>query len=241
MRYEPTRDIDPIVTVRDYCKTSVSVHYHQTLELVCCRDDGLRLHIGDGELQMHRGQTALIPSYVPHGMSSAEKAHYTTVMIPYPFFDQFLQSGIELPFGLFTQPEANARIFRMVEDLREFLDSPQLVLKGAVTVLLGYIAGHCRGMEVDNSKNALIIRIIEYINENYAEELTLAGVAEVFGYNKYYFSKLFNGAFHCSLPNYVNSVRKNKADALMQSGRSRSEAILECGFRSISSYYRIKE
>ena len=57
-------------------------------------------------------------------------------------------------------------------------------------------------------------------------------------YSKYYFSKLFNKLFGCTLKNYVNTVRCGMIENDKEKGVS--NAILNAGFNSLSSYYKFK-
>ena len=83
--------------------------------------------------------------------------------------------------------------------------------------------------------NSLVRKIIEYIDTNYDEEITLTSLSEYFGYSKYYFSAFFNKNFGCNLNSYLNNVRINKIE---NEHGSKTENILNCGFKTLSTYYR---
>ena len=85
--------------------------------------------------------------------------------------------------------------------------------------------------------NDLMAEVIRYVDEHYNEKLTLDGLAAHFGYSKYYFSRLFNRTFNCSLTSYVNSVRARAVDEKHGSGK-KTDIIIESGFGTLSSYYR---
>ncbi len=52
--------------------------------------------------------------------------------------------------------------------------------------------------------------ILAYLDEHYAENITLDMLAQQFRYNKFYFSKLFNSCVNDNLKNYVNGIRIKK-------------------------------
>ena len=81
--------------------------------------------------------------------------------------------------------------------------------------------------------------ILQYIEDHYNETITLDEISRHFGYSKYYFSRLFNRTFHCTLNAYINSVRV-RAVSKMPEEQSKTEKIIEAGFNSLSSYYRTK-
>lgn len=65
-------------------------------------------------------------------------------------------------------------------------------------------------------KNRILKPAIEYINNNYTENLTLAKVASISNISTSYFSKLFRKEFNMSLPNYINRIRVEKAKELLK-------------------------
>ena len=59
--------------------------------------------------------------------------------------------------------------------------------------------------------NHLVNQAFEYIAENYAENLSLAEVAEQLGISGGYLSSLFNQNVHCGFVDYINTVRVDRA------------------------------
>ena len=60
-----------------------------------------------------------------------------------------------------------------------------------------------------------------------------------FGYNKYYFSRLFNTYIGDSLNGYINMVRVNNVIArAKKSDDSLADIIFDCGFDSMTTFYR---
>jgi AraC-like DNA-binding protein len=88
----------------------------------------------------------------------------------------------------------------------------------------------------------IISDILSYIDTHINEQITLESLAREFGYNKSYFSRLFNDHLGISLNNYVNFVRLNRFEQLMakNSDKSVTELIYEAGFSSTTTFYRAK-
>ena len=92
----------------------------------------------------------------------------------------------------------------------------------------------------DNSKsNNIAIDIINFIEQNFKNQLNLKIISSYFGYNTNYFSKLFNHLFNCSLTDYINYIRFNyvKKNKEKYSG-SLLKLVFEAGFESLSTFYR---
>lgn len=84
------------------------------------------------------------------------------------------------------------------------------------------------------------IQICDYITEHCTEELTLDAVADISGFSKFYFSRLFKQFTHVSFYKYVNQKRIALAEQLLtEPGNSITDIALNSGFSSISSFIRM--
>ncbi len=84
------------------------------------------------------------------------------------------------------------------------------------------------------------INICDYIKEHCAEELTLEQVADISGFSKFYFSKLFKQFAKVSFYKYVNQQRIAKAEMLLvDPANSITDVAMHCGFSSLSPFIRM--
>lgn len=74
-----------------------------------------------------------------------------------------------------------------------------------------------------NKKMTLISDILAYIDAHCTEQITLESLSREFGYNKSYFSRLFNGYIGTSLSNYVNFVKLNRYEELIASNPTKKQ------------------
>ena len=107
-------------------------------------------------------------------------------------------------------------------------------------MVLGLIARTYEPEEIQNNHRDISLEIIHYVDAHYTEKITLDAISQHFGYSKYYFSRLFNRLFHCTLNNYINAVRLRAIEE-MQGEENQTRKITEAGFNSLSSYYRARK
>lgn len=82
--------------------------------------------------------------------------------------------------------------------------------------------------------------ILKYIEKNYTEDLTLDKLAEISGYSKFHFSRIFKRYVGISHTDYVSKVRVNAVQQLLLDPElSITEVAMNSGFSSISSFNRI--
>ena len=81
-------------------------------------------------------------------------------------------------------------------------------------------------------------RILSYIGEHYAEDISLDSLSAKFFVSKYHLSHEFSAAVGTSIHKYVVMKRLVSARQLILDGMSPGEACHECGYRDYSNFYR---
>ena len=76
-------------------------------------------------------------------------------------------------------------------------------------------------------KNKHLVRAINYIKENYADDVSLKAVAQAVYVNEYYLSHLFREEMNISFSEYVNKIRMEESLALMKTTRKTIGAIAQ--------------
>jgi AraC-like DNA-binding protein len=84
-----------------------------------------------------------------------------------------------------------------------------------------------------NEKNA-IQRARDYIDDHFASGVSLQELAQYVGFSPYYFLRVFRAEVGMPPYAYLESVRIGRAQRLIESGKSLTEAAFEAGFSSQS-------
>lgn len=84
----------------------------------------------------------------------------------------------------------------------------------------------------------LISEILAYINEHFAERLTLDSIANHFFISKYHISHEFKNAVNTSLYRYIIMKRLNAAYTLLSEGKPANEVCTMCGFGNYTVFFR---
>lgn len=84
------------------------------------------------------------------------------------------------------------------------------------------------------------IEICNYIDEHCSEDLNLDDIANMSGFSKFYFSRMFRQFTNVSFYKYVNIKRIAKASELLtEPQNSITDVAINCGFSSLSSFIRM--
>ena len=106
------------------------------------------------------------------------------------------------------------------------------------------LADEIEGVEEQKEKNpqqsGVVSRAREYMEEFYAEELTLQRVADVVGISSSYLSSMFSQHLGCGFVDYLNKIRIDHAcDYLKQNYFKTYEIAYKVGFRDEKYFSRV--
>ena len=93
-----------------------------------------------------------------------------------------------------------------------------------------------KGELVDDNQ----MRAVRYIREHYAEDISIAGLAEMENYNPSYFAALFKQEVGYIPSDYIRMVRMEKAKEILQTTRYRIiDVAMQVGYTNASSFTRM--
>jgi two-component system response regulator YesN len=95
-------------------------------------------------------------------------------------------------------------------------------------------------LSMDDTQRDEISIVVEYIENNYAEDLRLASLASLVHLSPSYLSRLFKQRTGKSLSGYINEIRvENATERLRNTDMDLQDIAFACGFASMSSFYRV--
>ena len=193
---------------------------------------------------INEGEIAFVDRLTPHAAGSVVNDSPSEVY--FIIASNFYLNGIKwledetLP--AFTEKKDGfERIVDIVKLATESEDMNEDMRRGFITLLFGLLKNYCGTVPRAASKNnELLVEVMTYINEHITEDITLDGLAKHFGYEKTYFSRVFNKFLGINLREYLNRYRIGEALRMKQENPSMaiSKIAESCGFDSPNTYYR---
>ena len=193
---------------------------------------------------INEGEIAFVDRLTPHAAGSVVNDSPSEVY--FIIASNFYLGGIKwledetLP--AFTEKKDGfERIVDIVKLATESEDMNEDMRRGFITLLFGLLKNYCGTAPRAASKNnELLVEVMTYINEHITEDITLDGLARHFGYEKTYFSRVFNKFLGINLREYLNRYRIGEALRMKQENPSMaiSKIAESCGFDSPNTYYR---
>jgi len=133
-------------------------------------------------------------------------------------------------------------IARASEEEQKQEEAFDLYIKGTIYSIIALL---CREGALSASNSAYsadikkILPALSYIDEHYAQDITLDDVARLQNLNPSYFCRVFKRASGSSFVDYLNFVRICKSEKLLAAGeKSILEIACDVGFTSLSYFNR---
>ncbi len=138
---------------------------------------------------------------------------------------------------------------RVIELMQKLVDEAysdryagKLMTKSLLAGILAEIYRAYRaGLERDKAdaeEPTLVSRVISYIGEHYAEDITLSSIAKEHFVSKYYLSHVFGKTVGTGVYRYVIQKRLSSAREMLENGYTPGEACVKSGFHEYTNFYR---
>ncbi len=222
-------------------------HWHENLEILMVTEGIVSVLSGDKSIVAEPGEIVIINTNELHDMKSvSDICHYDCLIIDKNLCDEFDLDIEQLFFDVHIKDEIAALKYRNV---RSALYGKGVLYKATVkAALLDFLVYVSRGyarMTVDGeqvgdvAKKKIVKKAINYIQMNFADDISTVDIAEQVGVSKYYFCRVFKDITGYSPIVFLNFVRCNNARNLMKNfAMSVSEAAYASGFDNLSYFSR---
>ncbi len=224
--------------VNEYC----SVHFHRGVELVYVKDGKHRVVVNGKMKILEKGDILIVKPFEMHSYHFVEASEIYALVLSDSYLSDFYELAKKDFFDTFLcDKEANRGVMAILDSWYENKTKSALANKGYTDLLMAELCKNYPLSEVVRTRSQdLIIEVLLYISDNYADNLTLDELSDRFCYSKYHLSKLFNQYVGINFKTYLNAMRLMKVRQIMQSEKDANllNAVLSCGFGSMRTYYR---
>ena len=243
--YEYMKDNQNTIFAQKQAEYPARLHFHRAFELAYIFEGQAKYIVDTETFLASSDHIVFCHCYYQHACSVAPPHTKYVIAIP-----ERLTRDIAISFSHSTLPsllpdkEFNKTLLPFFEKLVcEEATISSMLAKGYAQVIFGSLAEHYDSVStIPKNKNiSLIADILTYIDDHFQEPISLASISAHFGYNKTYFSRLFNRHIGMSLNNYINTIRLNQFEILYKNSKETNitDLIFACGFSSLATFYRV--
>ena len=234
-------------------------HWHTPFEVIMPVKNGYTAVVGEQHYELREGDILLICPGIVHELFAPESGER---IIFQPSLSQIQIRELDLlisllrPVVLITPeefPDVHPIAQRLMMEIKEeyFLCEPYYetaIYSRFMRILvdIGRLHGALKHPVSDASNSRQkdyldkFLYITNYINEHFAENLSLEQVADLAGFSKYHFTRLFKQYTDTSFYKYLNQKRIDYAKTLLlDPDLPVIDVALQCGFSSLSAFLRM--
>lgn len=243
-----------IVETEAYQMTEM--HYHDELEFLLIFKGSFMCKCNNVEYLAKPGQIIFIGAGIPHEtycmeegtewalLQFRESNYLNTEIRKIIKYSVKLQNLENDPVMVLDMPELFDAANQVLIECRDKKNAYEIMSRSYVLRILGILYRNkiLSNSEENYESNAIkkILPAINYINQHYAEDISLDDTSKTLGFDRSYFCRIFKQATGSTFVEYLNFVRVCKAEKKLSSS---NESILnisnEVGFSSISYFNKV--
>lgn len=213
-------------------------HFHAGIELVYVMEGKLDAVINGQSITVNENQLLVVNCYSVHRYFSQDSTTITSI-IPLgtvPSMQKLLTTNRFKESVINDDADRNlAALLKMLAENPE----NEFMQKGISYTILGYLIDRIPLEQLSSSDQVdLICKILNYLNDNYTQQITVDQLAAKFGYSRSRFSHMFKSTIGYSLPQYLNMLRcRNIAESLVSTDIPVVDLAINAGFNNTHSFY----
>ncbi len=243
----------------NYDNEAYPVHWHNDSEIIMPLENIYKVIVGGIEYVIPVGDVLIIPPAELHSMPAVPGhrlilQYDNSVLCGVPAVEKIMRS---LTSPLLINKELDKDLHGLAKKImldvyslnRKTSEIADVKIFSAVVMLLTSIREfqlsrsktllECDDVQLDEY-NEKFSAVMKYIDNNYMYDITLDRLAEVAGYSKYHFSRIFKQFNSMSYLRYINARRTKAAEHLLLDPElSVTEVAMMSGFKSLTTFNRI--
>lgn len=235
-------------------------HWHNALEIIMPFENSYTVEIDHTAHTLTEGDIFIVPAGVLHTLRAPSSGSRMILLFDYGLLcnvqglDSLLHSLH--PFALISvsaYPELNEKLRKILSEVEEeYQKKPPFTEAYIYSLIIQFFAllgrtsfsaeNRFPGITVHKQHEYVekFMEVCNYISEHCTENITLDDLADLSGFSRFHFSRLFKQFAGMSCYDYLIQKRITHAEQLLiQPDVSITEAALQSGFGSISSFNRI--
>ncbi len=239
---------------KNHPRYEMILHWHPEYEFIHVRRGTLHLELDGHMLDLKSGDFVMVTDGVCHS-AHPENCEYECLVLDLSSFvsQNRIDSRRVMDILRHQQtiqpqlPRQNKAVMTVMDQLfdamRNLRDGNKLFVLGCLYQFLGLVIREelydptVAGARRRRNQQTSLKNAITYIEEHYADRITLDDLAKAAGMNRKYFCSFFHNMTHRTPVEYLNSYRIEQAcDLLLSTDKTVAEVAGSCGFNDVSYF-----
>lgn len=253
MLYQPILNHENSLTVALENLGDFPLHKHYEIEILYCAKGSYKIIINNEPYLIKEGTLAFISCLVPHETKGTNEDGLHLLIEAGPlflgdYFDKITTLSLNTPIFRLKETDFGKKIKKLLEEIIEQkrnLQGNELIIRANVTKLFGlFLQEFSYKGETEEHKDTIKIKNIEkaldLIYHSYGDRITIEQAAQVAGYGKSNFCKIFKNTTGVTFHQYLNRYRTERSKFFLRhSDMSVFEIAEIVGFNDSKTYCRV--
>ncbi|MBR5586837.1 MAG: helix-turn-helix transcriptional regulator [Clostridia bacterium] len=222
-------------------------HWHEHMEFLYFLNGSGYVNCGTSRTAVKKGTLVTVNSCELHSIFAREHLEYYVMILNPSMFKDVGCENILFRTKIENDGFVDEYFNEIFAEKKNKKNGYDMVIKGDVYKLLAHLMRSYETVRLSDRENTNYItkkqrlsEILKFIEENLAQNLTTAALAEKCYLSEYYFCRFFKKETGFSLTEYINKMRVEKAKVLLKnSNLSLSEIAVQTGFSDANYFCRI--
>lgn len=250
------KEYPAMITIhKEYPAQSVPLHHHPSSELIYNRNKELTVSIDGKKYMIGENDFILISSYAFHSIEPCNDygpQDALSISFETAYLERMIPDIRKMKVSRYSKNASEASIENMKylcerlydnllfnKDKNQTLETNQLLFKILDLMYTEFLVEEENDKEETVNKYDKIVRVLTYIEEHYHEHLSTQDMADLTGYSREYFCRLFKKYFKQGFQQYLTNYRLDRAEELLTDGdRTIAQIIMETGFADEKSFFK---
>ena len=239
--------------------TSYPEHWHNALEIIIGEKERYSVETEGVTYHIHPEEILLIPGGITHSLVPEKGCNGFVYLLNLDFLRLIKSASRVMPMlskpiliSKKSNPSLHLSVGTLLRQMREDYfsrnDLRELLVYSHVLVMMEQMIHHSfdnaepvhSRFDKEKEYSDRFTEIIDYINHNYTEDLTMDDIAKRFGLSKYYFSRLFQQYTRYTFCDYLTFRRLKSAEQLLSDPNlSITDVAFKAGFSNLSTFSRV--
>ena len=216
-------------------------HLHEHVEMLMVIDGEIEANIADKNYNMQKGDIYIVFPNIRHSLVTKDKSKVHIIIADSGYYEDYMNE-----FRNFepVNPVINSRMYpkELTDIFAKIMEHKEdkRIAKGYIIAAIGIILEYMDINRKDTiTDSAVIVKCLDYIDNNFTKDIKLQDVAKIAGVSKYYVSRIFSDNLNCNIRTYINKRRVELArHMLSDSDKTVMEIGYMCGFDTPRTFYR---
>ena len=221
-------------------------HWHRSIEMFVVLEGKLDFYINEEDIHLDEKSFVIVNSNELHSISAPFPNKTIVLQMPLQTFERYYTDE---QFICFTHSERvqDEQLVELVEKMyvtyQKKKTGYELKVQSYFYMLVYLMVTKYRKVDVsaeivrDHKNRNRLSTITNYIKDNYQKDLSLEGLAQIFGYSPTYLSRMFRKYAEINYKEYIQGIRLEYAyRELLETNHTISDTALNNGFPNSKAF-----